>query len=119
MYSIGIILFELYQPFSTAMERTKSIKSLRDGCLEPSSEINPEIRQIIYQLTHPDRTCRPSASQLLDTYFTSDAKHMRELEAEVKYLKKLVRSRDEELTQKNEEIEKLKEAVAAFTTSFS
>lgn len=34
IYSLGIILFEFYQPFNTEMEKYKSIKEIRKGNLE-------------------------------------------------------------------------------------
>jgi hypothetical protein len=36
MYSIGLILFELYQPFCTGMERSKSLIDLRKGIVTPA-----------------------------------------------------------------------------------
>jgi len=33
IYSLGIIFFELYQPFATGMERAESLKELKKGVL--------------------------------------------------------------------------------------
>jgi translation initiation factor 2-alpha kinase 1 len=35
LYSLGIVLFELLQPFSTDMERCKVIMQLRSGHIPP------------------------------------------------------------------------------------
>ena len=35
MYSIGLILFELYQPFCTGMERSKTLMDIRKGIISP------------------------------------------------------------------------------------
>jgi serine/threonine protein kinase len=90
MYSLGIVLFELYHPFKTEMERSRLIQDLRTGRHDPPDRhdlsdlqagrhdlpdparlVDPDIEQLIYQLTDtlPDR--RPSARQLLSTRFSN------------------------------------------------
>ena len=34
IYSLGIILFEFYQPFKTEMEKHKTIKEVREGVID-------------------------------------------------------------------------------------
>lgn len=35
MYSVGLVMFELYQPFSTEMERIHDLMDLRRGNIPP------------------------------------------------------------------------------------
>lgn len=67
IYSLGIILFELYYPFSTAMERADSIENLKKGIF-PKNFIKtyPTQANIILSMMNPDPCLRPTALQLLD-----------------------------------------------------
>lgn len=67
IYSLGIILFELYQPFSTAMERADTIENLKKGDF-PHSFIKsyPNHTRVIQSMMHPDPYLRPTAIELLD-----------------------------------------------------
>ncbi|PNF23464.1 Eukaryotic translation initiation factor 2-alpha kinase 1 [Cryptotermes secundus] len=65
MYSLGIILFELLQPFSTDMERCKLITRLRTGHVPPELAMTaPKLAQLIGRLVSSSPADRPSADEL-------------------------------------------------------
>ncbi|KAI9193153.1 kinase-like domain-containing protein [Polychytrium aggregatum] len=79
VYSLGIILFELLQPFSTAMERAMALKALRDGVL-PEAFVRkwPKETTLILWLASADPSQRPSAEDLLNfelLQFSSRGQH--------------------------------------------
>ncbi|GAA5804158.1 hypothetical protein HPULCUR_009644 [Helicostylum pulchrum] len=67
IYSLGIILFELFQPFTTGMERAESIENLKQGVF-PSGflEMYPKVSALILWMMDKDSKRRPSAHQLLE-----------------------------------------------------
>lgn len=68
MYSIGVIAFELFQPFGTEMERVHTLGDLRQGKFPKTlSENVPLLAKYIRLLTSSDPSMRPSASQLLQS----------------------------------------------------
>ncbi|KAI9275267.1 kinase-like domain-containing protein [Helicostylum pulchrum] len=67
IYSLGIILFELYQPFDTAMERAESIDRLKKGVLPPHFiETYPAQSQIILSMMNVNPCLRPTALEILN-----------------------------------------------------
>ncbi|KAJ2780523.1 hypothetical protein GGI15_003514 [Coemansia interrupta] len=66
IYSLGIIFFELYYAFTTAMERVSVIKELRQGVF-PANFVNmwPKEAALILRLMDPDPDKRPSAREIL------------------------------------------------------
>lgn len=68
MYSLGVILLELFQPFGTEMERARVLTGLRTGQLPESlSKRCPLQAKCIQQLTRKNASQRPSALQLLQS----------------------------------------------------
>lgn len=77
MYSLGIVLFELYNVFTTTMERTYAITNLRNGAAAAEGsktsiptdlvEKYPTISKTILRLTQSDPNLRPGAAQLLSS----------------------------------------------------
>ncbi|XP_053550945.1 eukaryotic translation initiation factor 2-alpha kinase 1 isoform X2 [Bombina bombina] len=68
MYSLGVILLELFQPFGTEMERTEVLRSLGNGHIPKSFEEQWPIQSNYAKLlTSPDCSKRPSAAQMLDS----------------------------------------------------
>ncbi|KAM4820674.1 eukaryotic translation initiation factor 2-alpha kinase 1 isoform 2-T2 [Thomomys bottae] len=68
MYSLGVILLELFQPFGTEMERAAVLTGVRAGRIPDSlSKRCPVQAQYIQLLTRRDATQRPSALQLLQS----------------------------------------------------
>lgn len=67
MYSLGIVFFELWHPFGTAMERHTVLNDLKQkGELPPAwvSEF-PEQASLLQRLMSPSPSDRPSATELL------------------------------------------------------
>ncbi|CAG5048269.1 unnamed protein product [Parnassius apollo] len=105
MYSLGIILLEMVEHFSTEMERVKIITDLRKGQIPARLSANfPKIAHIIGKLVQWRPSKRLDTKQLLD---------------ELKYLSEdkdeTIRSLKEELAAKDDEIAKLKMMLAKFT----
>ncbi|XP_032122394.1 eukaryotic translation initiation factor 2-alpha kinase 1 isoform X4 [Sapajus apella] len=68
MYSLGVILLELFQPFGTEMERAEVLTGLRTGQLPESlSKRCPVQAKYIQHLTRRNSSQRPSALQLLQS----------------------------------------------------
>ncbi|XP_054425197.1 eukaryotic translation initiation factor 2-alpha kinase 1 isoform X1 [Pteronotus mesoamericanus] len=68
MYSLGVILLELFQPFGTEMERARVLTGLRTGQIPDSlSKRCPVPAKYIQQLTRRNASQRPSALQLLQS----------------------------------------------------
>ncbi|KAI9264309.1 kinase-like domain-containing protein [Phascolomyces articulosus] len=67
IYSLGIIFFELYKPFSTAMERAAEIECLKTGVFPDGFvEKYPKESALILWMMDVNPDCRPTAAQLLD-----------------------------------------------------
>lgn len=72
MYALGIVLFEMWYPFDTAMERAIVLDELRRTGVVPSSskwpadnELLGKVKGLIEQLVSHDPSARPTANQLL------------------------------------------------------
>ncbi|KAG0250918.1 hypothetical protein DFQ27_009132 [Actinomortierella ambigua] len=67
IYSLGIIYFELYYPFSTLMERHAVLRTLRNGEL-PSEFVSrwPKEAAFVLWLMADDPAMRPTAREILD-----------------------------------------------------
>lgn len=75
MYSIGVLAFELFQPFGTEMERARNLEDLREGNIPDSfCQRWPILTKYIIKLTSPEPNIRPTASQLLqsDLFYCKD-----------------------------------------------
>ncbi|XP_038275434.1 eukaryotic translation initiation factor 2-alpha kinase 1 isoform X4 [Dermochelys coriacea] len=103
MYSVGVILLELFQPFGTEMERTKILTSLRNGHIPSSfSSKWPVQTKYVKLLTSEMSSQRPTAAQLLE----SELFHTTE---------NVICSLQQKVMQQEEEIEKLKEKINLFS----
>lgn len=68
MYSLGVILLELFQPFGTEMERAQVLTGVRNGQIPESlSQRCPVQAKCVQQLTRKNASQRPSALQLLQS----------------------------------------------------
>lgn len=68
MYSIGVLAFELFQPFGTEMERVRTLGDLRGGNIPDSFRQRwPVLTKYIMKLTSPEPSVRPTASELLQS----------------------------------------------------
>nr|XP_028561984.1 eukaryotic translation initiation factor 2-alpha kinase 1 isoform X1 [Podarcis muralis] len=107
MYSLGVILLELFHPFGTEMERTEVLMGLRNGNIPLSfSRKWPIQTKYIKLLTSSVSSHRPTAGQLLESeLFHNSANVIYNLqqkvmqqEEEIKLLKekiKLLQEKDE------------------------
>uniref|UniRef100_A0A8C3WE73 Eukaryotic translation initiation factor 2-alpha kinase 1 n=1 Tax=Catagonus wagneri TaxID=51154 RepID=A0A8C3WE73_9CETA len=68
MYSLGVILLELFQPFGTEMERAHVLTGVRSGQIPESlGKRCPVQAKYIQHLTRKNSSQRPSALQLLQS----------------------------------------------------
>ncbi|ONK57837.1 uncharacterized protein A4U43_C09F4700 [Asparagus officinalis] len=67
MYSLGVVFFELWHPFATAMERHIILSDLKQKGALPSSWVSkfPKQSAILKRLMSPSPSDRPSATELL------------------------------------------------------
>ncbi|XP_057815476.2 eIF-2-alpha kinase GCN2 isoform X2 [Cryptomeria japonica] len=67
MYSLGVVLFELWHPFGTAMERYAILSELKHKAMLPSPWATENIEQsaLVKRLMAPNPSDRPSALQVL------------------------------------------------------
>ncbi|KAI8997164.1 kinase-like domain-containing protein [Pilobolus umbonatus] len=108
IYSLGIILFELFQPFSTGMERADAIDKLKRGVFpEGFLELYPKISALILWMMDENPDCRPSSHQLLEfELFT----HPNNENIEVyESLQSQLQAKNIALEFKNKEIDELKQ----------
>lgn len=113
MYSLGIVVFELTESFSTDMERITNITSLRKGDLpECTIKQQPQLAQIISQLVIRQSSARPDASTLLK--HIDDEQHLEspmvhQLQTKCKEQQHTIAEKDEEILRLKEEILRLKQ----------
>ncbi|EXC26865.1 putative serine/threonine-protein kinase GCN2 [Morus notabilis] len=71
MYSLGIVFFELWHPFGTAMERHVVLSDLKQKGELPSAWVAefPEQASLLRRLMSPSPSDRPSAAELLHHAF--------------------------------------------------
>ncbi|KFU93878.1 Eukaryotic translation initiation factor 2-alpha kinase 1, partial [Chaetura pelagica] len=99
MYSLGVILLELFQPFGTEMERTEVLMHLRKGQIPHSfSKKWPVQAKYIKLLTSQRSTERPTAAQLRESELFHTTEHV-------------ISNLQQKVRQQEEEIEKLRERI--------
>ncbi|XP_032839474.2 eukaryotic translation initiation factor 2-alpha kinase 1 [Tyto alba] len=99
MYSVGVILLELFQPFGTEMERTEVLTHLRNGQIPHTFYKKWPIQaKYIKLLTSQRSTERPTAAQLCE----SELFHTPE---------QVISNLQQKVRQQEEEIEKLRERI--------
>ncbi|XP_066185773.1 eukaryotic translation initiation factor 2-alpha kinase 1 [Sylvia atricapilla] len=99
MYSMGVILLELFQPFGTEMERTEVLTRLRTGQIPHAFYKQwPTQAKFVKLLTSPRAAERPTAPQLRDSelFHTTD---------------QVISNLQQKVRQQEEEIEKLRETI--------
>ncbi|XP_014671340.1 PREDICTED: eukaryotic translation initiation factor 2-alpha kinase 1-like isoform X2 [Priapulus caudatus] len=112
VYSLGVILFELFHPFETGMERLRMLERLREaqGHVPPCFwERWPRQSRCICDMIAECPETRPTAKDLLnsDLYVTPNVAVgllMKQIHEE----REAVRLRDNEIKKKNRELKKLK-----------
>ncbi|NWZ96436.1 E2AK1 kinase, partial [Nesospiza acunhae] len=99
MYSLGVVLLELFQPFGTEMERTEVLTHLRTGQIPHTFYKKWPIQaKYVKLLTSARATERPTAAQLRDSelFHTTD---------------QVISNLQQKVRQQEEEIEKLRETI--------
>ncbi|NXI66244.1 E2AK1 kinase, partial [Anseranas semipalmata] len=97
MYSMGVILLELFQPFGTEMERAEVLTHLRNGHIPLTFYKKwPVQAKYVKLLTSQISTERPTAAQLRESELFHTTEHV-------------IYNLQQKLRQQEEEIEKLKE----------
>lgn len=115
MYSVGLMLFELFHPFVTGMERSESLKALREGSIPAEIQQRwPAQYSTIKRLTRHSSDERPSARDILhgemfpskDEIISNQAKKISSLAKEnssqaneIERLRALLAARDTEVQQ--------------------
>ncbi|KAJ3286209.1 hypothetical protein HK104_009139, partial [Borealophlyctis nickersoniae] len=68
IYSLGILLFELFSEFGTGMERVVTLNAVKTSHKLPPTfvESHPDIASLIQSMLNRDASLRPSAMDLLD-----------------------------------------------------
>ncbi|XP_051877099.1 eukaryotic translation initiation factor 2-alpha kinase 1 isoform X2 [Pristis pectinata] len=115
MYSVGIILLELFHPFGTVMERTKIITALREGHIpEDFAQQWPVQAKYIKMLTSKVASHRPSADEMLASELFCSLKVtplQEKLEQKLVIQEQEIRSLQQKVIDQEEEIRHLKEQV--------
>ncbi|XP_036937571.1 eukaryotic translation initiation factor 2-alpha kinase 1 isoform X1 [Acanthopagrus latus] len=102
MYSIGVLAFELFQPFGTEMERVRTLGNLREGKIPDSfCQRWPVLTKYIMKLTCKEPSVRPTASQLLQSELFCSK------DIVIHGLKKRVEQQEEEIMQLRRQISQL------------
>ncbi|NXD79871.1 E2AK1 kinase, partial [Halcyon senegalensis] len=99
MYSMGVILLELFQPFGTEMERTEVLTCLRNGQIPHTFYKKWPIQaKYVKLLTSQRSTERPTAAQLRESELFHTTEHV-------------ISNLQQKVRQQEEEIEKLRERI--------
>ncbi|XP_009987874.1 PREDICTED: eukaryotic translation initiation factor 2-alpha kinase 1, partial [Tauraco erythrolophus] len=99
MYSVGVILLELFQPFGTEMERTEVLTRLRNGQIPHAfCKKWPIQAKYVKLLTSQVSTERPTAAQLRESELFHTTEHV-------------IFNLQQKVRQQEEEIEKLRERI--------
>ncbi|KAM9598746.1 eukaryotic translation initiation factor 2-alpha kinase 1 [Morphnus guianensis] len=99
MYSMGVILLELFQPFGTEMERTEVLTHLRNGQIPHTFYKKWPIQaKYVKLLTSQRSTERPTAAQLRESELFHTTEHV-------------ISNLQQKVKQQEEEIEKLRETI--------
>uniref|UniRef100_A0A8C6TNS5 non-specific serine/threonine protein kinase n=1 Tax=Neogobius melanostomus TaxID=47308 RepID=A0A8C6TNS5_9GOBI len=107
MYSVGMLAFELFQPFGTEMERVRSLGDLREGKISDSFCLSwPKLVKHILNLTNQDPSVRPTATELLQSELFCSK------DTVIYGLQKQVEEQDKEIMQLRRRISELESSVS-------
>ncbi|KAM6352358.1 eukaryotic translation initiation factor 2-alpha kinase 1 isoform 2-T2 [Alca torda] len=107
MYSMGVILLELFQPFGTEMERTEVLTQLRNGQIPHTFYKKWPIQAKYIKLLTSRRSIeRPTAAQLRESELFHTTEHV------ISNLQQKVRQQEEEIEKLRERIRLLSEEQA-------
>uniref|UniRef100_A0A1J3KAY4 Protein SPA1-RELATED 3 n=1 Tax=Noccaea caerulescens TaxID=107243 RepID=A0A1J3KAY4_NOCCA len=85
VYRLGVLLFELFCPVSSREEKSRTMSSLRHRVLPPQILLKcPKEASFCLWLLHPEPSCRPSMSDLLESEFITEPRdNLEEREAAI------------------------------------
>jgi serine/threonine protein kinase len=115
MYSLGIILFELYYLYTNLTERTKAIDQLKRGIFPDNFDQFPFIKDIIAQMMDANPSKRPSACELLNHEIYTKPQEEEEMEFMMDQYYKMKEEKENlerkmlEMEQEMEEMEMMEE----------
>ncbi|KAF8083569.1 hypothetical protein N665_0765s0011 [Sinapis alba] len=73
VYRLGVLLFELFCPVPSREEKSRTMSSLRHRVLPPQILLKcPKEASFCLWLLHPEPSCRPSMSDLLQSEFMTE-----------------------------------------------
>lgn len=76
IYRLGVLLFELFCPFSSREEKCRTMSSLRHRVLPPQLLLKwPKEASFCLWLLHPDPSSRPKMGELFQSEFISEPRH--------------------------------------------
>ncbi|KAI9016562.1 kinase-like domain-containing protein [Phycomyces nitens] len=108
IYSLGIIFFELCQPFVTAMERADAIDNLKRGIFpEGFVEKYPKESAIILWMMDEKPAHRPSAMQLLEFELFAVSTMYTNLQAQLQAKSHALDTRNREMALLRDEMERI------------
>ncbi|XWS11027.1 hypothetical protein CRYUN_Cryun38cG0048200 [Craigia yunnanensis] len=85
IYRLGVLLFELFCPFSSREEKTRTMSSLRHRVLPPKLLLKwPKEASYCLWLLHPEPSSRPKMGELLQSEFLNEPRdNLEEREAAI------------------------------------
>ncbi|XP_053401200.1 eukaryotic translation initiation factor 2-alpha kinase 1-like [Mercenaria mercenaria] len=109
IYSLGVILFELFQSYGTEMERFKSLSDLRKGIIPDEVYTNwPVQTQYIELMTSESPDVRPSTKSMLGgELFLTKEQVIDDMRKEIESLKKRLVEKDKMIAERDSTIAKL------------
>ncbi|CAN7106919.1 unnamed protein product [Brassica rapa subsp. narinosa] len=91
VYRLGVLLFELFCPVPSREEKSRTMSSLRHRVLPPQILLKcPKEASFCLWLLHPEPSCRPSMSDLLQSEFMTEPRdNLEEREAAIELRDKI------------------------------
>ncbi|XP_012084964.1 protein SPA1-RELATED 3 isoform X2 [Jatropha curcas] len=85
IYRLGVLLFELFCPFSSREDKSRTMSSLRHRVLPPQLLLKwPKQASFCLWLLHPEPSSRPKTSELLESEFLNEPReNLEEREAAI------------------------------------
>ncbi|VDK43512.1 unnamed protein product [Anisakis simplex] len=121
IYSAGIVFYELYRPFTTAMERVKAIMNLRDGYFDEEFVSDwPNESSLIRSLCQSEPSERPRAFEVLNKIecFPGQNNDVDSLKEEIVSLKEILRNKNERIRRLEKRIKSLTQLCRRYDVPF-
>lgn len=109
IYSLGVILFEMFHHFCTYSERAKSIRELKELSLPAGfKELYPREGEIILWLLAPDPHDRPLAAEILESPLLKQNESIVELHQQLEESREIIKTQAEHIRILEEEVQRLR-----------